>query len=738
MFGSFFRKLSAPWCAGVLTIVAVTAVEAADVDIAVLEEQYNLAKTLRGGAVKAQWVGADGLAYSEDNVRETGVWRVDLVTFERRRISDEYALHGGRPASNSEEVYFLADDAGRALNLVTGTTRGLEGAELERATAAQPRPFARRYPQTPDRPIYETPDSDYSLFARVSDGEITLRDANAAEDRTLTENTPAEYIWNPLSFRFSADGKRLAAVGDNFSGLAKLANIDWMADDFAMTPFYYPPAGSKFPQGAISIFDTSSGQRTSLDTGTDNHYLRIDRFSEDGRQLYYFRISRDARRLEYRRYDLKTGVDKTIFEERSKTAINYPYSFSLAPDGAPIHHLSNECAVLWLSERDGWRQLFKCDLVQGGCVKLTREPRRIDKIVGVDADDEAAFLLIQSDAARPYDTHLFRYSLKNGEQTQLTNGPGRRSALVDPTGRYFVETVSSPTTPPKTWLRDRVKARALLLSEARFDDPDRWTPPEPFKVKAADGKTDLYGVLYFPPGFTPSKEYPLIEFIYAGPQVVWTSHSFFQRDSMPRGVAAAGFVVAVLDGRGTPGRSKAFQDYTYGRFGQVEITEHAAALRQIIARKPYLSADKVGVVGTSFGGYFAIRAMLDAPELYRVGVSSAPADLARSHIFSPVEAYLGLESDNPTGYEALRIEPIAANLEGSLMIITGTADANTPFSHALSIMDAFIDAERPVWMVVMPGRNHHFMRENDSRRSLYWLQSIAAFFTEHFAADSRP
>ena len=115
-----------------------------------------------------------------------------------------------------------------------------------------------------------------------------------------------------------------------------------------------------------------------------------------------------------------------------------------------------------------------------------------------------------------------------------------------------------------------------------------------------------------------------------------------------------------------------------------------------------------------------------------------PADLARSHIFSPVEAYLGLESDNPTGYEALRIEPIAANLEGSLMIITGTADANTPFSHALSIMDAFIDAERPVWMVVMPGRNHHFMRENDSRRSLYWLQSIAAFFTEHFAADSRP
>ena len=240
-------------------------------------------------------------------------------------------------------------------------------------------------------------------------------------------------------------------------------------------------------------------------------------------------------------------------------------------------------------------------------------------------------------------------------------------------------------------------------------------------------------MLYFPPGFTPDGRYPLIEYIYAGPQIVWASHAFLKNDRTARGLAGAGFVVAVLDSRGTPGRSKAFQDYTYGRFGQVAIADHAAALRQVIAQRPYLSADKVGVVGTSFGGYFAIRAMLDAPDLYGVGVASAPADLARSHVFTPVEAYLGLKADNPQGYEAVRIEPIAHKLDGPLLIITGTADANTPFGHALGLMEAFIQAERPVRMVVMPGRNHHFMRENDRERSSYWLHSIAAYFADHFA-----
>ena len=732
MAGAGRRGLAA--CgASVAVVAAAFAAQAAEIDLAVIDQQTNLAKTVRGGTVTARWIGDGALAFSEDNAREPGIWRVDLEGFAQRRVSAAFSLGDGRPAATAGQVYFFDGDAVTALDLASGSARDLAGAELERVTAAQPKPFARRFPQTPDRPIYETPNADRSVFARVDDGEIVLRATGSVADRALTRNTPAEYVWNPLSFRFSAEGGKLAAVGDDFSAAAKLANVDWMADDFAMTPFYYPPAGASFPQGTIAIFDLPGGDRTDVESGDDDHYLRPDRFSKDGRVLYYFKVARDARRLEYRRYDVTTGVDGLVFEERSQTAINYPYSFTLAPDGAPIRHMPDGRTVLWLSERDGWRQLFQCDLVKGGCVKLTPEPWRIDRIVGVDDKGEAVFLLVQSDPERPYDTHLFRHSLKDGRKTLLTSGPGKRSVLVDPTGRYFVETVSSPTTPARTWLRDRVGQQALLLSQARFDDPDLWTPPEPFVVKAADGETDLYGVLYFPPGFTPDRRYPLIEYIYAGPQVVWASHAFLKNDRTARGLAGAGFVVAVLDSRGTPGRSKAFQDYTYGRFGQVEIADHAAALRQVIAQRPYLSADKVGVVGTSFGGYFAIRAMLDAPDLYGVGVASAPADLARSHVFSPVEAYLGLKADNPQGYDAARIEPIAHKLDGPLLIITGTDDANTPFGHALGLMDAFIQAERPVRMVVMPGRNHHFMRENDRHRSGYWLHSIAAYFADHFA-----
>ncbi|MCG8503996.1 MAG: hypothetical protein MI755_05275, partial [Sphingomonadales bacterium] len=236
MIGAVRRRI-ATWVASVAVAAAAFAAQASEIDLAVIEQQYNLAQTVRGGTVTARWIGDGALAFSEDNAREPGIWRVDLEDFAQRRVSAAFSLDNGRPAATAGQVYFFDGDAVSALDLASGSARDLAGAELEHVTAAQPRPFARRFPQTPDRPIYETPNWDRSVFARVDDGEIVLRGTGSAADRALTRNTPTEYVWNPLSFRFSAEGGKLAAVGDDFSAAAKLANVDWMADDFAMTPF---------------------------------------------------------------------------------------------------------------------------------------------------------------------------------------------------------------------------------------------------------------------------------------------------------------------------------------------------------------------------------------------------------------------------------------------------------------------------------------------------------------------
>ena len=704
---------------------------------ALLEQQYSLEQSVRGGKVRSQWNDDGSLIYSENNKREPCIWRIEPASFERRCIDSMRSLYEARQLPASAELVFFNGATAQAFNTATGATRRLRKAEVAAFKARQPQAVSRRYPQTPDIMISETANADHSAFARVSDGEILLRSPGSTGDRALTDNTPADYIWNPLSLRFSPAGNWLAVTGEDFAAVPQLPNVDWGAQNLSLQPFYYPPAGGTFPQAGLSLFATAGDERIDLDTGSDDHYLRIDRFNDSGSAVFYFKISRDARTLEYRRYDIGKRRDKRLFRERSKTAIAYPYAFVMSPNGAPIAHLPNKKQVLWLSERDGWRQLFQCSLEGRGCRKLSDAKQRIDSIVGVDAKGEAVFLLVQSDPARPYDTHLHRYSLSRGELQVLTHTPGRRQVSVDPSGRYFVETVSSATQPAKTWLRDTRRDRALLLSETQFDNGDLWTAPEPFVVKAADGKTDLHGLLYRPPQFSARASYALVEYIYAGPQAIWTSHEFLRGDRIPRALASAGFAVAVVDGRGTPGRSKAFQDYTYGRLGQVEIADHAAALQQLIAARPYLDPHRVGVFGTSFGGYFAIRAMLDAPELYRVGVASAPADIARSHIFSPVEAYMGLMADNPKGYEAARLEPLAGKLQGRLLIVSGTADVNTPFAHALGLMDAFIAAKRPVHMVAMPGRNHHFKRAGDSRRDSYWLQSALTYFADHLASGGK-
>jgi len=256
-----------------------------------------------------------------------------------------------------------------------------------------------------------------------------------------------------------------------------------------------------------------------------------------------------------------------------------------------------------------------------------------------------------------------------------------------------------------------------------------WRPPEEFVVKAADKKTELYGVLYKPHDFDPSRNYPVVDFIYAGPQTTVVPRSFADvRGLHPQALAQLGFITFVVDGRGTPERGKEFQDVVYGNVGRNEIPDHVAALRQLSERRPYMDLGRVGILGHSYGGYFALRAILMAPDVYHAAVSSAPvADLAETPA-NGIEPYLGLPQNNREGYEYAANLRLASSLGGKLLLIIGTSDDDVRFSSAMKIADALIRANKPYDLVVLPEQPHSLVRMGSAYA--YWQETVRRYFQE--------
>ncbi len=268
------------------------------------------------------------------------------------------------------------------------------------------------------------------------------------------------------------------------------------------------------------------------------------------------------------------------------------------------------------------------------------------------------------------------------------------------------------------------------LSKANIDDLRdlKWKPPEEFVVKAADGKTDLYGVLYKPYDFDPNKKYPVIDKIYGCPAITYVPRSFSsRRQRHPQALAQLGFIVFMVDARGTPERGKEFQEVVYGNLGRNEIPDHVAALKHLAEKRSYMDLSRVGIHGHSFGGYFAIRAMLLAPSVYHVGVASAPVTYIPGHWTG------GLWGSNKEAREYASNLLLAANLKGKLLLTHGTSDACVPFSHTMKMVDALIRADKRFDLLVLPGvgRRYRGTLFSDLTSFNYALEARHRYFQDH-------
>lgn len=723
-----------------------------------------------GGELVPAW-SPDGktLAFVDGPADERQGWLVDVATGEKTPLVDVPAVRasireatGETPSGRGLPFEQLAFTGPRAVAVQVGAHNVMIDLDTAAATKVPaermvdtlmgvsesarctPREYWRTQPLTDPVKTPEEMSPNGRFLLSTAHGNIVMRAAYDGREVALTTDGTAEHEWRfdvynamlemlgmavPVT-NWSPDSTKLAAYKVDNAGVAQSPQVHYLKREDEVVHRYHGKAGGVLERYTLHIVDVYGKPTVDIDLGdTTDTYPMFAGWLPDGSEVLVVRMSRDCRRADVLAADPVTGAVRELFSESGETFVRIHHDFYfgrktglwLTPDGQQI---------LWLSERDGWKHLYAYDL-QGRLLRqLTEGEWPVDAVKRV-ADGQVYFTA-RHDVARPYDVHVCRVPLDGGGVQRLTEGIGVHRAVFAPAGDAFIDTFSTPATAPVSVLR---RPDGSLLGEiARADttklDAAGWTAPQEFSVTAADGETELWGTMFFPHDFDPAKQYPLVDYVYGGPQIAAAPHAWggtFAKYA--HAIAQLGYVTVVLDGRGTPERSKAFHDAVYRNFAGPLVDDHAAAMRQLGERYAFIDGDRVGVTGHSWGGYSAFRLLADRPDVYRAAISSAPGfDPYASVLY---ECYLGLPQDSQEAYEAADTLRLAANLDGAFMLVCGTSDHAT-WSDAVKMSEALIRAGKNHEFVVMPEQYHGYGSQHDG----YFWRKVARFFGEKLGTPS--
>jgi dipeptidyl aminopeptidase/acylaminoacyl peptidase len=707
----------------------------------------GFASLVKGGSIQPHWM-MDGSSfwYAEDSPENTTIWKVDpsknskTSLFDSNRLRRALARCLGHEPNGSGLPFFEFSfvDGERAarfnvesrdftIQLDSYSIYPLNSFSTSRQSAG---------PSPPRGGTAQVPSPDGRWVASVQDHNIFLYSNLGDLSEQITVDGIKDYEWEVTGAVWSPDSSRVAVRKVDSRGMNSIPIVHWLKAEEEIEWVRYTKAGGPMGQAELFILDRLGKREVRLDTGQNSdHYFFILGWLPDGSELFFLKMDRETKRLELRAANPATGATRVVLTETQKTFIggleflNVGWSrvFTMLEDGKRF---------IWMSERDGWNHLFLYN-VDGTLVRRLTEGRfPVLQVVAVD--EKAGWIYFTAHAEeRLYDTHLYRVNFDGREFKRLTDTIGHHEIDFAPSKQFFVDTHSSIGRLPAVELRSAAGKLLQRVSEAQIECLKglKWTQPEGFQVKAADNKAELYGVLYKPYDFDDQKRYPVVDFIYGGPQTTVVPRTFADRRGVrPQALAQLGFITFVVDARGTPERGKEFQDVAYGNIGRNEIPDHVAVLKQLAEERPYMDLRRVGILGHSYGGYFALRAMVMAPDIYHVGISSAPvADLAETPA-NGIEPYLGLPQNNKEAYEYCANTRLAANLRGKLLLMIGTSDDDVRFSSAMKMVEALVRAGKPYDLIVLPEQPHSLANMDPSVYS-YWQERVRAYLEEHLKPE---
>lgn len=460
-------------------------------------------------------------------------------------------------------------------------------------------------------------------------------------------------------------------------------------------------------------------------------------WAKDGKTLAFASTSRDHKDTWLRVADIATGEVRTVFHEHA------PTWFESGINAINWRYLPESKEVLWWSQRSNWGHLYLYDLGTGKLKKqVTSGDWNVAELLRLDEETRTIwFTGVGREAGRdPYFQHAYKASLDGGEPILLTPEDAAHRVTLSPDGTHLVDVFSTTTQPPVAVLRSALDG-GLVKELARADiSPLRaagWVAPEDIVVKGRDGRTDLHGLMFKPTHFDPSKRYPIINYIYPGPQVGSVGRRGFTPSRIDhQALAELGFIVVAIDGMGTPYRSKAFHDAYYANIGDNTLPDQVAAMKQLAQRHAFIDLERVGIWGHSGGGNATGTAMFRYPDFFKVGISESGNHDNRVYEDDWAEKWQGLEvkdKDGKSNYDDQANQNHAKHLKGKLFLIHGLMDDNVPPQSTLLVVDALVKANKDFDLLLLPHARHGYGMDG-----YYVMRRRWDYFVEHLLGATPP
>jgi dipeptidyl-peptidase-4 len=596
-------------------------------------------------------------------------------------------------------------------------------------------------PPAPPRPDVPSPDGKLTAFIR--DWNLWMKDvATGAETQLTTDGVEnfgyatdnagwsrsarAILVWSP-------DSRKIATFQQDQRGAGDMYLVDTRVGHPHLDAWKYPLPGDPVVttiQRVIIDLSGPSPRVVRLQMPADQHRSTLCddvacrgdwsdvQWSPDGTELAFISTSRDHKHETLRVADAATGTVRDVLHEDVTTF----YESGNGKANWKFMPASGE--VIWFSERDNWGQLYLYDLKSGELKRqITHGDGNVVQLLKVDEKKRLLyFTAVGKEQGRdPYYRDFYRIDFDGSNQELLSPEQGDHDITLSHSGEYFVDTWSTPEVPPISVLRrldgtsDGKTVMPLEHADVTRLVAAGWKPPMPIVVKARDGVTDLYGLLYRPTTLDETKRYPIVNHIYPGPQTGSVgSRQFSASRGDTQALAELGFVVVEIDGMGTPWRSKTFHEAYYGDMGDNTLPDQVAAMKELAATYPWIDLERAGIYGHSGGGFATADAMFRYPDFFKVGISEAGNHDNRDYEDDWAEKWQGLLVTNPDGttnYDNQANQLQAKNLKGKLLLAHGTMDTNVPPYNTLLVVNELIKANKDFDLILLPNRSHGFGNE---------------------------
>ena len=739
---------------------AAAQITAADYERAAKMLGDRTAPLVDGGVRGVTWLDDGSVVYGKSTGGKTVWLRLDPASGASAPAFDQNALAAaidkanpkGKPADPGKLMVGGFKREGAALRI---DLRG-SGYRCDAAGCA-----AVAKPASGSEPGAASPDGSRAAFIR--DWNLWVRDLATGKETQLTFDGKPDYgyatdnagwkhtdnailVWSP-------DGRKIATFQQDQRKTSTMTLVATNVGVPKVEQWKYPFVGDEHITMIERVVIDLSGaapKTIRLQMPPDQHRSTCSddvvcsngwedvQWAQDGKTLAFVSTDRGHKSAKLRVADAATGAVRDVFEETVATQ----YQSAPALDSVNWRYLPESNEFLWFSQKSDWGHLYLHDLTTGKQKRqLTSGDWNVAKVAHVDAASRTLwFEGVGREAGRdPYFVHFYKVALDGGDVQLLTPENANHAITLSEDGKRFVDIHSTIDSAPVALVRD---ADGKPLAEVSRADLTRlkaagWVAPESFTIKARDGETDLYGQMFKPSTFDASKKYPIITYVYPGPQVGSVrSRSFMPAHGDHQALAELGFIVIAVDGMGTPMRSKSFQDAWYGDMADNTLPDQVAALKQLAARHPWIDATRTGMWGHSGGGNATATALFRYPDVYKVGIAESGNHDNLSYEDDWAERYHGLmekKADGTTNYTGQDNAAYAKNLKGKLFLLHGMMDDNVPPQSTLLVVDALVKANKDFDLLLLPHARHGFGAD-----SYYVMRRRWDYFVKHLLGVEPP